>query len=196
DAYTGRVMFHAVPQDGREDAGPERDAVVFRQYTKEEDERLATTWGPGGHLSADGRWLLLHYFNDTRSNDLWLVDFEAYRRTGFMMRTEVSVGTPGTGFGSVVPGPDGDVLVLHTYKHAPRGRVVVAPVSWPSELGWRDLVPEPEDGSIEAVALAQGHVVVTYLERAVSRVVVYDLAGRRVGEAPLPAMGSAYVTTS
>lgn len=196
DHYTGRVMYHPRPAqpDAQDDVAA--DKVVFRQLTKEEDEKLATTWGPGGRLSADGRWLLLHYFNDTRSNDLWLVDFEAYRRTGFMMRTQVSVGTPGTAFGSVVPGPEGDVLVLHTYKHAPRGRVVMAPVSWPSESGWRDLVPEPEDGSIEAVALAQGHVIVTYLERAVSRVVVFDLTGNRVGEVPLPAMGSANVAAN
>src|SRR5690606_14050817 len=53
-----------------------------------------------------------------------------------------------------------------------------------------------EAGSIEAVGLADGHVVVTYLERAVSRVVVYDLTGRRVGEVPLPAIGSAYVSTN
>src|SRR5690606_29418353 len=146
--------------------------------------------------SRDGRWLLLTYHVDTRSNDLWLVDFEAFARTGFLMRTEVSMGTPGTAFGSVVSGPDGAVLVLHTYKRAPRGRVVVAPASAPSEANWRDIVPEPAAGSIEAIALSEGHVVVTYLERAVSRVVVYDLAGRRVGEVPLPALGTATVSAN
>jgi len=196
DFYTGRVMFHARPADPRAPDDDSNDLLVFRQYTKEEDEKLATTWGPNGFLSRDGRWLLLTYHVDTRSNDLWLVDFEAFARTGFLMRTEVSMGTPGTAFGSVVSGPDGDVLVLHTYKRAPRGRVVVAPASAPSEANWRDIVPEPAAGSIEAIALAEGHVVVTYLERAVSRVVVYDLTGRRVGEVPLPALGTATVTAN
>jgi prolyl oligopeptidase len=196
DHYTGRVMFHARPAQPQAADDSSADRVIFRQLTKEEDERLATTWGPNGFLSRDGRWLLLSYFVDTRSNDLWLADFEAFRRTGVLERREVSVGTPGQGFGSVVPGPDGDVLVLHTYKHAPRGRVVIAPVSDPGEASWRDLVPEPEEGSIETAGLAEGHVVVTYLERAVSRVVVYDLTGRRVGEVPLPAMGTAVVATN
>ena len=191
DPYTGRVMFHEGSPEARDDGAG--DEVIFRQLTKEEDERLATTWGPNGWLSHDGRWLLLSYHVDTRSNDLWLVDFEAYRRTRVVERVEVSVGTPGLGYGSVVPGPEGAVLVLLTYKRAPRGRVVAAPASAPAEANWRDLVPEPEGGSIEAAALAEGHVVVTYLERAVSRVVVYDLTGRKVGEVPLPALGQVTV---
>ncbi len=196
DFYTGRVMFHARPADPQAADDDSDDVLVFRQYTKEEDEKLATTWGPNGFLSHDGRWLLLSYHVDTRSNDLWLVDFEAFRRTGFLMRTEVSVGTPGTAFGSAVSGPDGDVLVLHTYKGAPRGRVVAAPVSEPGEANWRVIVPEPQSGSIETVDFADGHVVVTYLERAVSCVVVHDLTGRRVGEVPLPAMGTAAVAAN
>ncbi len=31
--------------------------LLFRQFTKEENEKLATTWGPFERLSRDGRWL-------------------------------------------------------------------------------------------------------------------------------------------
>lgn len=194
DAYTGRVMFHARPADAREPDGPDGDLVVFRQFTREEDEELATTWGPSGVLSHDGRWLLLSYFVDTRSNDLWLLDLEAFRRTGAAEKVEVSRGTPGLGMGTVVAGPDGDTLVLSTYKGAPNGRVVVAPASDPGEANWRDLVPEREDASLDHAYLAKGHVVVNYLHQASHRVEVFDLAGRRVGTVPLPTLGSAEVT--
>src|SRR5690606_37795220 len=141
----------------------------------------------------DGRWLVLSYFVDTRSNDLWLVDFEAYRATGTLDRVEVSRGTPGLGMGTVVEGPEGDTLVLNTYKGAPNGRVVVAPASDPSEANWRDLVPERSDAAIEVAHLAAGHVVVTSLRRAVSHVEVFDLTGRLVGQVPLPTLGTAEV---
>ena len=71
---------------------PARDAVLFRQFTREENEKLATTWGPTGALSRDGRWLVLGYWTGTDSNDLWLVDFEQWRRTGELVKREVSVG--------------------------------------------------------------------------------------------------------
>jgi len=193
DPYTGRVMYHPLPTDARDDAGPTDDHVLFRQFTKEEDAKLATTWGPSETLSHDGRWLLLSYAVDTRSNDLWLVDFERYLRTGDFEKVEVSIGTSGNGEGSVVNGPDGPLLALFTYKNAPNGRVVTVPVADPREKNWHDLVPERSDATIESVVFAAGHVVVTYLERASTRILVFDLTGNRVGEVPLPTYGTATV---
>ena len=68
DPYPGQVMFHRMGQD------PAKDVILFRQYTKDENAKLATTWGPNGGLSRDGHWLLLGYWIDTKSNDLWLVE--------------------------------------------------------------------------------------------------------------------------
>lgn len=190
DFYSGRVVFHQRPSTAPDVEDDSSDQVVFRQYTKEEDERLATTWGPSGFLSQDGKWLLLSYYIDARSNDLWLVDFEKFRRTGVVEKVEVSVGTPGTAFGTVMNGPAGPTLVMYTYKGAPNGRVVAAPASNPGEANWRDLVPEREDATIEIAHLAKDSVVVTYLVRATTRIEVFDLDGNSRGEVPLPAIGS------
>jgi hypothetical protein len=46
---------------------PGTDAVLFKQFTKTENEALSTTWGPFGSLSRDGRWLVLGYWLDTKS---------------------------------------------------------------------------------------------------------------------------------
>lgn len=185
DPYSVQVMFHRMGTD------PATDAVLFRQFTREEDEKLATTWGPNGHLSHDGRWLLLSYFVDTRSNDLWLVDFDAYLATGALERRVVSVGSTGSAVGTA----SGDTLYLHTNKGAPNGRVVAAPVGTPEEERWRDVVPERQDATVENVALAAGHLVVTYLQNASSRVEVFDLDGRSVGSVRLPGIGTAGVVT-
>ncbi len=193
DFYSGRVVYHPRPSTAPEVEDDSRDLVVFRQYTKEEDERLATTWGPNGFLSEDGKWLLLSYFVDARSNDLWLVDFEEFRNTGALDRVEVSVGTPGTAFGTVMNGPDGPTLVMFTYKGAPNGRIVSAPASDPGEANWRDLVPERDRATIEVADLAKDSVIVTYLVKATTRIEVFDLDGRSIGEVPLPAMGSGEV---
>ena len=55
DPYSGQVRFH------RLGAPIASDALLFRQFTKDEDAALATTWGPGATLSDDGGWLLLTY---------------------------------------------------------------------------------------------------------------------------------------
>src|SRR5680860_474125 len=110
--YSGQVMFHELGSD------PVGDTVLFRQFTPEEDEKLATTWGPGGHLSYDGRWLVLYYSTGANSNDVWIADFDAFRKTGELKREEVSVGTPGNAYGNVISEDTGDTLYLHTFKGA------------------------------------------------------------------------------
>ena len=54
-----------VPSHGRRSS--RRTLELFRQFTRAENEKLATTWGPFGSLSRDGRWLLLGYWVDTKS---------------------------------------------------------------------------------------------------------------------------------
>ncbi len=184
DPYSGRVMFHRLGAD------PATDLVLFRQFTREEDEKLATTWGPFGGLSHDGRWLLLGYFVDTSSNDLWLVDFDEVRRTGRVTRRVVSVGRPGLAFGTVIDG----TLVVQTTKGAPRGRVVVADVTEPGESHWRDIVAEKADAVIEAVAFASGRIAVTYLRNAANETEVVDLEGRPLGRLRQPGIGSTSVS--
>ena len=60
DPYSGQVLFHRMGTDAA------KDALLFRQFTKAENEKLATTWGPFGTLSRDGHWLVLGYWIDTQ----------------------------------------------------------------------------------------------------------------------------------
>jgi prolyl oligopeptidase len=185
DPYSGQVLFH------RMDADRTKDAVLFRQFTKAENEKLATTWGPFGSLSRDGRWLVLGYWIDTKSNDLWIVDFDRFRKTGRVDKTVVSTGEPGLAFGTVIDG----TLYLQTSKGAPKGRVVAVDPKAPARAGWRDVVPERQDAVIESVSFGKGAIAVTYLRSASNVIEIFDLTGASKGAMKLPGLGAASIRT-
>jgi prolyl oligopeptidase len=182
NAYSGQVRYHELGTD------PAADPVLLRQYTKAENEKLATTWGPGGSLSRDGRWLLLDYATSTRSNDLWVSDFAAFRKTGKLERREVSVGKEGQITGVTV----GDRLYLHTNQGAPNGKIEVIDLATWSR---RDLVPERRDEVIQNFSTGRGTIVVEYLKNASSRFELFSLDGAPKGELRLPGLGSGSLST-
>jgi prolyl oligopeptidase len=185
DPYSGQVLFHRMGTDRS------KDAVVFRQFTKAENPKLATTWGPFGSLSRDGHWLLLGYWVDTRSNDLWLVNFDEYRKHNTLARKVVTVGDEGQASGTVIDG----TLFLQTTKGAPKGRVVAANPAQPDKAHWREIVPERPDAVIQAVAFGKGTIAVTYLKNASNVIEVFDLTGRSLGPVSQPGIGSSGVAT-
>ena len=91
-----------------------KDAVLFRQFTRPE-RKLSTTWGPWKSLAgwpmAAARLLI-----DTKSDDLWLVDFDRFgNRQGRTHRGQRRDQRTGTG--TVIDGR----YALHTTKGAPKG---------------------------------------------------------------------------
>ncbi len=184
DPYTGQVMFHRMGDP------VSKDSLIFRQFTPAENAKLATTWGPTGSLSHDGHWLVLGYWIDTKSNDLWLVNFDQFRKTGRVDRKVVSVGTPGLAAGTVIDG----TLYLHTTKGAPKGRVIAADAAKPGESAWRVIVPERADAVIEGVSFGKGRIAVTYLKNASNVIEIFDLSGASQGSVTLPGIGAAGVT--
>src|SRR6185295_16871165 len=156
DPYSGQVLFHRMGTDRS------ADTLLFRQFTKAENVQLATTWGPFGSLSRDGRWLVLGYWIDTKSNDLWLVNFDEFLKSGKIDKKVVTAGVPGQAQGTVVDG----TLFIQTTKGAPRGRVVATSAAQPDEAHWRNVVPERPDAIIESVSFGKGLIVVTYLKNA------------------------------
>jgi prolyl oligopeptidase len=185
DPYSGQVLFHRMGTDRS------RDLLLFRQFTKAENAKLATTWGPEASLSQDGHWLLLGYWVDTKSNDLWLVNFDDALRTGKVTRTAVTVGKEGLASGTVID----NVLYVQTTKGAPRGRVIAAPAATPDETHWRDVVPQREDAVIEGVSFGKDCIAVTYLKNAANVVEVFDMKGQSRGQITQPGIGSVSMAT-
>lgn len=186
DPYSGQVKFH------RLGSHPRQDVLLFRQYRKEENAKLATTYGPYFQTSRDGRWGILTYFTGTSSNDLFAIDLDRWARTGDFARTEVIVGGTGSNSADVL----GDTLFLHTTEGAKNGKVVAVDLNDPRRERWKELVPERKDVTIRSVSLARGLLAVNLLKDAVSRIELYALDGRPLGELPLPGIGSASLRTS
>jgi prolyl oligopeptidase len=180
--YSGQVMFHRLGSDVAS------DAVLLRQFTREENEQLATTWGPHGSLSRDGRWLVLGYFTGVRSNDLWVADFQQYLQTGTLERRAISVGQDGTIFGEAVDGR----LFLQTTQGAPSGRVDVVDLATGQR---RVLVPERANAALQSVSIARGVLALDYLEQAASAFDLFSYDGQPLGRLQLPGLGTGGLAT-
>lgn len=184
--YSGQVMFHKM---GTEVAA---DMQLFRQFTKEENEKLATTYGPGGGLSRDGKWLVLSYATDTRNNDLWVADFAEVRKTGTVEKTPIVVGEPAASGGTIV----GDILYMQTTLDAPNGRVVAVDLKNPSKANWKELIPTRQDAVMQSVDVAKDVIAVDYLVNAATTIELFDLTGQSRGNLKLPGIGSAGISSS
>lgn len=194
--YSGQVMYHAMKANASSNGGGaivdgKGDSQLFRQYTREENEKLSTTYGPYGSLSKDGRWLVLGYSTDTRNNDLWVADFAKYRKTGVVEKATITQGEKGQSGGGIV----GDTMYMLTTVDHPNGRVVAVDLNSPSKANWRELVAERKE-PITGVSIAKGILAVEYLKNASSAIELFDFSGKALGTLKLPGIGSAGLSTS
>jgi prolyl oligopeptidase len=176
--YSGEIRFHRVGQHARE------DALLFEQY---KEGPLATTWGPDAWIGRDGKWLALSYATSTKSNDLWAVDMDRWKRSGEFVMNEITKGADAKFGGPIL----GDVLHMETTLGAPNGRVVMVDMNRPGKEFWKEIIPEKKDAVIESVQLARGMVVVRYQSKAATRIELFDLGGKFLRELTLPGIGSA-----
>lgn len=140
----------------------------------------------GSQVSRDGRWLVLTVSRGFDSNDVWVQDLQGRTdrgtKAGFV---PVVVGQPHHYGVRVHQGK----LIIETDDGADRSRVMVADAEKPGREHWRELIGQSE-GTLEAVRVLGGRLVLSYLQRAHSRVLVYELDGTFVRELPLPGIGS------
>ncbi|MDX2132658.1 MAG: prolyl oligopeptidase family serine peptidase [Planctomycetota bacterium] len=183
--YSGQIMFHQVGSP------VSSDRLIFRQYLPEEDQKLATTYGPYSSLSDDGRWLSISYATDTRNNDLWVVDFPRWMRTGELFAEFLSVGDQAQSNGVAV----GDTYYMFTTIDAPNGRIVKVDLNNSDRANWRTLVPTRDDAVIQGFDVAGNVLAVTYLKNASSTIELFDLDGGSKGSLRLPGIGSAGLST-
>ncbi|GJQ29765.1 MAG: prolyl endopeptidase [Phycisphaerae bacterium] len=183
--YSGQVMYHVVG------TSPAQDKLIFRQYTPDEDGKLATTYGPGMSLSKDGKWLSLYYYTDTRNNDLWVVDFPRWLKTGELWGEYITVGEKAQSAGTAV----GDTFYMSTTLDAPNGRIVKIDLNRSDRSNWTTIVPERADAVIQGFDVSAGIVSVNYLTNASSTIALFDTNGAPRGTLRLPGIGSAGLAT-
>jgi len=167
--YHRAVHFHPLGGD------PAVDPLVFQPAAKE--------WWPGVGLSPDGRWLLIGVARTFDQTDVFLKDLASGEPF-----VAVAQGLPASFDGEVAHGR----LFLRTNLDAPTYRIYVVDPERPDRAAWREIVAPRADAVLEGMWVTEGHLALSYLERASSRLRLTDLEGRNPREVTLPTLGSLF----
>jgi prolyl oligopeptidase len=167
--YHRTIYFHLLGQD------PERDQLVFKPEAKEH-------W-PGVDLSPDGRWLVIAVARTFDQTDIYIQDRVLAGRL-----VPVVKDLPALFDVAVVR----DQLFIRTNLEAPNYRVYVADPLKPARETWREIVPTRPDAVLEGMGISRDRLILSYLERASSRLRISNLEGGNIGDVSLPAIGSLF----
>ncbi|MBP2708321.1 S9 family peptidase [Microbispora sp. RL4-1S] len=179
EQYHRRVYLHRVG------TSPDEDVLIF-------GEGLEKTNYYGVSVSLDGRWLSISASRGTAPrNDLWLADLSVSEATAPRLVTVQENVDAQT---ALHAGRDGRLYVF-TDLDAPRGRICVTSPTTPGREHWRDLVPEDPEAVLSDFAVLDGAaepvMLVGWTRHAISEITVHALeSGARVGDVPLPGLGS------
>jgi prolyl oligopeptidase len=181
-----RIRFHRVGTDAS------KDRVILEQP---KEGPAASTWGPFGHLSRDGHWLLMGQWTGGGTNDLWVLDFPRWLEDGKTEPRPILVGRAAqSGLPDVYLDTDpivGDTLYMSTTLDALNRKVVAVDLKDPAPAHWRELVPERKDAALISVRQVGDLLVLTYLKDASTRIELFGLDGAPRAAVPLPGIGSA-----
>ena len=198
DAYSSVMKLHKIGTHERQ------DKVLFRQHdigffygdlNKSEAElaALKTTWGPFGMPSEDARWMVIGYWTGTASLDMWVADLDSWQRTGELNLKPMAIGKMGRTGGSYF---DGDRFYMQHSFDAPNGTVSMIDLNNPSFENWKSVVPASEELVIEGTSFARGIIAVNYLDSAKTRIAMFNMDGKSLGDLELPGIGSGSLSVS
>ena len=164
------VRFHRLGED------PAKDAVVRPRNGD------PTTF-VSAHVSRDGRLLVVTLAHGWSATDVWVRDLSAGDGAPLV---PIAVGRPH--IYDVLP--HAGRLFVRTNDGAARWRVVAIDPARPGRDQWTEVIPERE-ATLQGLDVVGGHLALSYLERAASRLEIRSLAGDHVRTVPLPALGIA-----
>jgi len=178
----GRAFYYTRAQ---RDVGKRIYRHVLRTDPAQDTEIFGKGYGPdvwvSPYASRDGRYLLATVQKGWQSSELFLQDLAGHGpfrslTAGIAARFE--------------PQFAGDNLIVQTDWQAPKSRLVKIDLLHPEPGNWREIVPARED-TIENFALIGQEIFVHYLHNVVSRIEIFSLEGRHLGEISLPPLCSA-----
>lgn len=178
DPYSRVIRWHEI---GRH---PQQDPTLFRQ---EEPSRV-----PFAYLDPAGRWLLHGITDGWSKNDLFVIDFDRWRRDGSLESTAIAEGLDGRFRPVAILGDR--IWMSSTWKN-PNGCVWRVDLHAPGEATWELIIPERPDAVLRGVSHARGMLVTRHIKDAVTGFERHTLAGRSLGVLETPGLGSAGLST-
>jgi prolyl oligopeptidase len=154
----------------------EKDEMVFQDREHPRRGIYAVT-------TDDERFLLLFLSEGaTNNNALYVKDLKNKKApikkiiTGFDYSFDVVDNT-------------GDELLIVTNEGAPRKRLISINVNNADKANWKEIIPQREE-VLNGVSVCGGKLYADYLKDASSRIYVFDLEGKSLGEVKLPGLGT------
>src|ERR1700722_11568502 len=169
EVYNRHVFFHELGDD------PEKDELIFGEGRDAED------W-PGVSLSNDARWLLITVQEGWTKSELYLMDLKA--------GTPPTAITSGKNFLYSATVYEGKVYIV-TNEDAPRYRVFVTDAGNYDRQSWKEIIPQT-DAVLQGAAAWGGKIFVQYEQNATSQLKTFDLAGKKINDLALPALGTVF----
>ena len=169
EQYHRAIHLHRLGDD------PARDTLVHQPDDK--------TWWPGVTLSPDGRWLLISVARTFDETDLYLQDLV---QGGPMV--PVVKDLPAGFEGHFAHGR----LYIRSNVEGPTWGLYAADPARPDRSAWTTIVAPDPDAVLEGVAFTRGHIALSRLERATSRLQLVEPDGAGAREVGLPALGSVF----
>jgi prolyl oligopeptidase len=145
-------------------------------------------WGIGGGVTEDGHYLIIGVSLGTDSrNRVYYMDLGSTRHPrvhGTVIRLLDDFDATYDFVGNIGP-----VFYFRTNLGAPRAKLIAIDTRHPERSAWREIVPQGAD-VLESIALIGGRFVANVMHDAHSALAVYDTAGTKVADVPLPTLGA------
>ncbi len=164
---TAAILRHAVGTDSRYDArvfGPLGDNQSFLSVD----------------VSPQGRWITVTRFREFTYSEIHVADL----RADALSFEHINDGHEERAFAQV----DGDRMLLHTNRDAPRFRVLELDLRRP-QRSWREVVAQGP-GTLDSLHVSADAWVLQWLDKAHSRLEVRDPDGTRPRTLTLPGLGT------
>ena len=175
-ALSGHALYYHVvgtPQS--------QDRLIF-------EDKKNPRWFVTGVVTEDGRYLFVFTSRGAdNSNRLYVADLRDPKKPNIGATVRPLIEQEGAEFAAF--GNEGPVFYLRTDLDAPNRRVIAVDLRDPKPSSWKTVIPEGKH-AIESVSLLGGRLFVEYLEDVKSRLAMFDLAGKPLGDVTLPGAGS------
>ncbi len=153
------------------------DTLIYERPDQKE-------WGFGGHVTDDGKFLVISIWKGTlRKNLLFYRDLSTPNAPVVELIKDFEADY------SFIDNV-GSTFYLRTDLSAPRSRVVAIDLAKPAKADWKEIIPQAAE-TLRGVNLLNDQFVASYLKDARTQVKVFGRDGKLVREVTLPGIGSA-----
>jgi len=153
------------------------DTLIYERPDQKE-------WGFGGHVTDDGKFLVISIWKGTlRKNLLFYRDLTVPNSPVVELIKDFEADY------SFIDNV-GPTFYLRTDLGAPRSRVVAIDLAKPAKADWKEVIPQTAE-TLRGVNLLNDQFVASYLKDARTQVKVFGRDGKFVREVQFPGIGSA-----